>query len=45
MTLWEFAACLEGYRLANSPPEKPPVMTPDEFRAGVERHIRMTTKH
>lgn len=45
MTLWEFAACLEGYRRANSPPDKPETMSPEEFRAGIERHVRMTTTH
>lgn len=45
MSLWEFASCAEGYRRANSVEPKPPPPTPEEFRAGVERHLRMTTKH
>jgi hypothetical protein len=41
MSLWEFAAVLEGYRKANSSDEDPLVPpTAEEFRAMVEARAR-----
>lgn len=39
MSLWEFAACAEGYRRAHSAEEERlPPPTADEFRAMVDAH-------
>lgn len=42
MSLWEFAACTNGYRRAHSPEERLPPPTPEEFRKMVEHHERVT---
>jgi hypothetical protein len=44
MSLWEFAACVEGWRKANSPSERLEPPSPEEFAAMVEDYERMT-KH
>jgi hypothetical protein len=44
MTLWEFAACADGYRKAHAPPEMPDPPTPAEFEQMVQRHVSLT-KH
>lgn len=44
MSLWEFAACVEGYRKANSPEPKPPPPTAEKFAEMVASYENMT-KH
>lgn len=33
MTMWELAACADGYNRAHGPEEKPEPPTPEEFEA------------
>ena len=33
MTVWEFAACVEGFNRANNPKQDAPDMTPEEYDA------------
>lgn len=45
MSLWEFAACTEGYRRAHSTEEEKPVPpTAEEFRTMIERHAEMRAR-
>lgn len=38
MSLWQFAACVDGYNRAHGGDGKPEPMTPDEFDAMCERN-------
>jgi len=38
MSLWQFAACIEGYNKAQGGEDKPEPMSSDEFDAMLERH-------
>lgn len=38
MSLWQFAAVIEGWNRAHGAEEGPPSMTGDEFDALVEKH-------
>jgi hypothetical protein len=37
MSLWELAACVDGWAKANGAEDKPPAPTPEEHLALVER--------
>jgi hypothetical protein len=42
MTLWEFAACVDGFNRANGGDERPEPMTPEEFDEAVAQSPLMT---
>lgn len=46
MSLWQFAACIDGYRRANETGEESPdPMTPAEFDQMLDRHRDFMTMH
>lgn len=45
MSLWQFAACVDGFRRANEGDEQPEPMTADEFDDMLQRHENFLTVH